>query len=76
MRIRTVEQARGAVSALVGQPVKLRCNQGRNRIIMYNGVVTQAHSNIFVVEIDNGIIDRLSCSYTDIICGAVRLLTK
>lgn len=76
MNIRTVEQARTAVSKLVGQPIKLKCNQGRNRIVTYNGTVVEAHSNVFVVDIVDGIMDRLSCSYCDIICGVVRLLTK
>ncbi len=76
MKITTVEQARTAVSHLVGHSVRLKCNQGRNRIVTYNGVITQAHSNIFVVSTVGGIMDRLSCSYSDIVCGSVRLLTK
>lgn len=76
MKITTVEQARMAVSQLVGHSVKLKCNQGRNRIVTYNGTVAEAHSNVFVVSIVDGIMDRLSCSYSDIICGSVRLLTK
>ncbi len=76
MNIRTVEQARTVVSNLVGCQVKVRCNQGRNRIVVYSGTVVEAHSNVFVVDIVDGIMDRLSCSYCDIICGAVRLLSK
>lgn len=76
MKITTVQQARSAVSQLVGHTVRLRCNQGRNRIATYNGTVTEAHSNVFVVAIVDGIMDRLSCSYSDIICGTVRLTTK
>ncbi len=76
MKITTVNQARRAVTQLIGHSVKLKCNQGRNRIVTYNGTITEAHSNVFVVSVVDGIMDRLSCSYSDIICGAVRLLTK
>lgn len=67
----TVEQARKYILPLVGHKVAVRCNQGRNRIEKYSGTVTEAHSNVFVISIIDGYLDRLSCSYTDMVCGTI-----
>lgn len=69
----TIESAHDNVLKLLGKRVALKVNRGRNRIKKYNGVVTQVHPNIFVVSVQNEIMDRVSCSYTDMVCGQVQI---
>lgn len=67
----SIEEARQVVERYFGKEVAIKYNRGRNKICHYKGKITQAYSNVFVITIYNEIFDRLSCSYTDILCGEV-----
>ncbi|HRX14433.1 MAG TPA: Veg family protein [Eubacteriales bacterium] len=66
-----IDKARQTVEDYFGKEVAIRYNKGRNRICHYKGKITQMYDNIFVVTIYNEIFDRLSCSYSDIVCGEI-----
>lgn len=68
-----VEDAKAIVKKLVGRNVDVKLNRGRNKIKHYKGVVSEAHSNVFVIELTNDIFDRISCSYIDLVCGEIAL---
>lgn len=69
----TVEQVRQMIAALKGQNVVIKLNKGRNRIKRCKGKVMEVHSNVFIVQLWEDIVDRISCSYVDVICGEVSL---
>ncbi len=69
----TIDSAREEVKNLLGKFVSVRLNRGRNRIKNYTGVLSEAHSNVFVITLYNDLFDRLSCSYTDVVCGEIVL---
>lgn len=64
-----VDDAKAMVTKLVGQNVFVRLNRGRNKIKNYRGVLSEAHSNVFVIQLADDIFDRISCSYVDLVCG-------
>ena len=68
-----VDEAKTIVRDLLGHSVDVRLNRGRNKIKHYKGVISEAHSNVFVIELTNDIFDRISCSYIDMVCGEIRL---
>ena len=68
-----MESAKALVQRLLGQSVTVRLNRGRNKIKHYNGVVSEAHSNVFVIELADDIFDRISCSYVDLVCGELQI---
>ena len=68
-----VEKAKQFVSNMLGHSVDVKLNRGRNKIARYKGVVTEAHSNVFVVKLTDDIFDRISCSYIDLVCGEIAL---
>ena len=68
-----VEDAKSMVEQLLGHNVDVRLNRGRNKIKHYAGVVAEAHSNVFVIQLTNEIFDRISCSYVDVVCGEIAL---
>ncbi len=61
------------ITALKGQNVVIKLNKGRNRIKRCKGRVVEVHPNVFVVQLWEDIVDRISCSYVDVICGEVSL---
>ena len=68
-----VEGAKQIVRQLLGRQVDVKLNHGRKKIKRYKGVVTQAHPNVFVIQLTDDILDRISCSYIDMVCGEISL---
>ena len=69
----TVNDARDLVNSLLGRSVDVKLNRGRNKIKRYKGVISEAHANVFVIKLTDDIFDRISCSYTDLICGELQI---
>lgn len=69
----SIDQAKAQVYELLGHNVAVRHNKGRNRIARYEGKVSEAHPNVFVIELYGELFDRISCSYSDVVCGEIAL---
>lgn len=67
----TIDSAKSYVESLVGQDVNVKVNRGRNKIKKYQGVISEAHENVFVVKLKSDLFDRISCTYVDMLCGAI-----
>ena len=62
------------VAELKGHPVKMLVNRGRKRIARFTGVLENTYPSVFTVRIDNSkSVDLLSYSYSDVLCGDVKL---
>lgn len=59
----------------IGQRLKVRANMGRSKIVESEGVLTQVHPRLFVVEVDRkrGRTARQSYQYVDVLTGTVEL---
>ena len=68
-----IDQAKQIIDKLVGRKVTVKQNRGRNRIKHYVGTLDEVYENIFVVHLENDLMDRLSCAYSDLICGEISL---
>ena len=58
-----------------GKRLRVRANMGRSKIIEREGVLTQAHRSLFIVETDEkrGRKARQSYQYVDVLTGTVEL---
>ena len=68
-----IDGAKQLVSNMLGRSVDVKLNRGRNKIKHYKGVISEAHSNVFIIKLTDDIFDRISCSYTDLVCGEIAL---
>lgn len=68
-----VDGAKQFVRNMLGHNVDVKLNRGRNKIKHYKGVVSEAHSNVFIIKLTDDIFDRISCSYIDLVCGEIGL---
>ncbi|MCH5157296.1 MAG: Veg family protein [Clostridiales bacterium] len=68
-----IDGAKSLVLNLLGRSVDVKLNRGRNKIKRYKGVISEAHSNVFVIKLTDDIFDRISCSYIDLVCGEISL---
>ena len=68
-----VDGAKQFVLNMLGRSVDVKLNRGRNKIKHYKGVVSEAHSNVFIIKLTDDIFDRISCSYIDLVCGDIKI---
>ena len=59
----------------LGQRLKVRANMGRSKIVENEGVLTQVHPQLFIMEMDRkrGRVARQSYQYADVLTGMVEL---
>lgn len=62
------------ISLLQGKRVKMLVHRGRKKYSRYTGVLEGIYPSIFTVRIDDPVAcEVLSYSYSDVVCGEVRL---
>ena len=68
-----VEKIKGHLEGLVGKPVMIKSDLGRNKTIETEGVVTNTYPGVFTVEVNYGTdaIGTVSFSYSDVLCDRV-----
>ena len=72
-----VDRIRDTLINCTGSRLKVKANMGRSRIIECEGVLVQAHPQLFIMEVEKkrGRITRQSYQYVDILTGTVELST-
>ena len=70
-----VDSIHDTLNDFVGQRLRVRANMGRSKIIESEGVLTQVHPRLFIMEIDRkrGRTARQSYQYVDVLTGTVEL---
>jgi len=72
-----LNEVKEQILALKGQDVEMQVNHGRKKISHYSGVIEDTYHSVFVVRLDNANkTEKLSCSYSDILCGDVKIAVK
>ena len=71
----TVNTIHETLVAYTGKRLRVRANMGRSKIIEREGVLTQAHNSLFIVETEEkrGRTARQSYQYVDVLTGTVEL---
>ena len=70
-----VDSIHDKLNEYVGQRLRVRANMGRSKIVESEGVLTQVHPRLFIMEIDRkrGRTARQSYQYVDVLTGTVEL---
>ena len=70
-----VDSIHDTLDIFVGQRLKVRANMGRSKIVESEGVLTQVHPQLFIMEVDRkrGRKARQSYQYVDVLTGMVEL---
>ncbi|MCL2598667.1 MAG: Veg family protein [Firmicutes bacterium] len=73
----SIDNVKDLIQNLQGKSLKISVNKGRKRIVRYVGSILETYPQVFVLKIDNDkFLDKLSCSYSDVICGDIKLGVK
>ena len=70
-----VDSIHDTLNDFVGQRLRVRANMGRSKIVESEGILTQVHPRLFIMEIDRkrGRTARQSYQYVDVLTGTVEL---
>jgi uncharacterized protein Veg len=70
-----VDRIHDTLATCTGKRLKVKANMGRSRIMECEGVLTQAHPQLFIMELERkrGRVTRQSYQYVDILTGTVEL---
>lgn len=70
-----VDSIHDTLNGYVGQRLNVRANMGRSKIVESEGVLTQVHPRLFIMEVDRkrGRTARQSYQYVDVLTGTVEL---
>lgn len=68
----TISQIKGLLEGHVGTRVRLTTNKGRKKFKISHGVIKHVYPSLFVVEVDDGQIERtVSYSFADVLTKTV-----
>ena len=76
MRKRTMSltEAKDNIQKLKGKMIQIKVNKGRKRVVKYLGEVIDVYPSVFTLKINGEApTDKISCSYSDVICGDIVL---
>lgn len=76
-KVVSVAEVRDNIVGLKGKMLQIKVNKGRKRIVRYNGEIEEVLPSLFtMIIVGEKNVSRLSCSYSDVICGDVILTEK
>ena len=72
-----LEEIKKQILDLKGKNIEMQVNKGRKKIFHYEGVIEDIYKSVFVVRVDKQAnIDKLSLSFSDVLCGDVKIAIK
>ncbi len=71
-RAQSIEQVKQAIAELKGKSLSVAVNRGRKKVVRLNGVITDIFPAVFMFRAAAG--DVVSFSYSDVICGDIKLI--
>lgn len=69
----TIEDIKQSVLQLKGEQVKLYINRGRRKILKLEGIIDNVYTSVFTVKQAVGVASTHTYSYSDILCGEVKI---
>jgi len=74
----SIEAIREKINELVGRNIYMEVCRGRKQVKKYNGVVENTFPSVFVVRLTDAgqVVNSLSYSYSDVLCGDVIIQAK
>lgn len=70
----SIDEVKTYVDSLKGRSLKISVNKGRKRIVRYDGSIEEIYPSVFTLKIHGDKnVNMLSCSYSDVICGDIKI---
>ena len=72
----TISSVRETLQKFQGQNVKMQVNLGRKKMVAFDAVLVNIYPSVFTVNVKNSDQPDRSYSYTEILCGNVKIQPK
>lgn len=73
----TISAIKDTVKSLSGKDVTVKLNLGRNKFVTFPAVVSGIYPSLFTVSpFDKNFLGKTAYSYSEILCGRVKLINK
>ncbi len=70
----SIDEVKSYIGSLKGRELKISVNKGRKRIVKYDGSIEEVYPSVFTLKIrGEKNLSKLSCSYSDVVCGDIKL---
>ena len=74
--LETIENVRKRLESIKGQDIKMQVNRGRKKTISFDAKLVAIYPSVFTVTVNTPSISERSYSYTEILCGNVKVSPK
>ena len=75
--ILNLNEIKEKILSIKGKDVDISINRGRKKIDNYLGVIENIYPSVFTVKILNDEqLKNVTCSYSDVLCGDVKIVEK
>ncbi|MBD5632124.1 MAG: hypothetical protein HDP34_02700 [Clostridia bacterium] len=73
----SINSIKEAIAALSGKTVSVKLNLGRNKFVTFPATVSGVYPSLFTVSpFDKNFLGKTAYSYSEILCGRVRIQEK
>ena len=74
--LQTINDVKSRVEGIKGQEVELKINRGRKKLCCFTGKLIETYPSVFTINIPNSSQPDRSYSYTEVLCGNVKICPK
>lgn len=75
-QLATIESVKQKLNDIKGNEIQLAVNKGRKKFIKYDAKLLNLYPSVFTVMVENSNPKERSYSYTEVLCGNVRVYPK
>ena len=72
----TIDSIRKQLENIKGSDVKMQVNKGRKKIVKFDAKLISTYPSIFTVYVQDSYEPERSYSYTEVLCGNVKICYK
>ena len=72
-QLNTIESIRQKLEDIKGEDIQLAVNRGRKRFVKFNAKLVSLYPSVFTVVVEDSVPAERSYSYTEVLCGNVRV---
>ncbi len=69
----TLDEIKRKITQLKGKDISIQANRGRKKIENFCGVIDNIYPSVFTIKVKDSSRDNLTCSYSDVLCGDIKI---
>ncbi|MBQ3234612.1 MAG: Veg family protein [Clostridia bacterium] len=75
-KVGSLSETKEKIKSFLGKELEIKVNLGRNKFVSYTGTITNVYPALFQVTPDEFFNGKTSFSYSEYMCGVVRIKEK